>query len=261
MKDLLRLEFRKLKRQKSFYIILAIMLIMVILSALTYKMLESVAEEMNEIGEAFGETFSATGESVLLGFLSSASFSLLSAIFVAIVVCDDYGSGIVKNIFSRGYSRADFYFAKLIYLFCATTIMFVLLLTVAGISGALLFGIGGDVDKMIVLISTQYLACVATVAMYFFICSAIKKLGASIAAVIIAPSVFSLVLSLADTAINSDINSEKFKISDYFITSFTATLSDISVETSRIIICAVLSAAYAALFIILGYNCCKRTEV
>ena len=257
MKDLLRLEFRKLKRQKSFYIILAIMLVMVVISALTYKMLESLSEEMNEIGEAFGETFSATGESVLLGFLSSANFSLLAAIFVAIVVCDDYGSGVVKNIFSRGYSRADFYFAKLIYLLCATTVMFVASLTVAGSSGALLFGFGGDVEKLVALISAQYLACVATIAMYYAICSAIKKLGASIAAVIIAPSVVSLLLSLADTAIDS----EKFKISDYFITSFTTTLSSLSVETSRIIICAVLAAAYAVLFIIIGFNFCKKAEV
>ena len=257
MKDLIKLEFRKLKRQKSFYIILAIMLVMVIISALTYKFLENLTAEMNEIGEAFGETFSATGESVLLGFLSSANFSLLAAIFVAIVVCDDYGSGIVKNIFSRGYSRADFYFAKLIYLLCTTTVMFVSSFTVAGISGALLFGFSGDVNKTVVLISTQYLACVATVTMYYAICSAIKKLGASIAAGIIAPSVVSLVLSLADTAINS----EKFKINDYFITSFTTTLSNISVETSRIIVCAALSVVYAALFIVLGFESCKRVEV
>ena len=132
MIDLLRLEFRKLKRQKSFYIILVLMLAFVALSAVSTKLLEHLAEQINEVGEAMGgERFNASGEGVLLGFASSSMFSMLAAIFVAIVVCDDYGNSIVKNIFSRGYSRMDFYFAKLVYLVVTTSVMFLVAATSA----------------------------------------------------------------------------------------------------------------------------------
>ena len=258
MKDLLRLEFRKLRTQKSFYIILAIMFVLVVISALTTKLLENLAAEINEVGEALGgESFNASGESVLLGFVSSSAFLTLTAIFVPIVVCDDYGNSIVKNIVSRGYTRTDFYFAKLIYLIVVTSVMFLVSSAVAAIFGALLFGIGGDTGKIALLIAVQYLACVASVTLYFAISSMIKKLGGAIAICIFAPMILSLVLSLIDSAVNF----ESFSIADYWLSSFTTSLSDIAVVTKRIIVCAVFSIVYACVFAAVGYAFTNRAEV
>lgn len=256
MKDLLRLEFRKLKRQKSFYIILIIMLAFTVISMLTTKLLAGLADQINEIGEEFGETFSVAGESLLLGFLSACNFSLLTAIFVGIVVCDDYENHIIKNIFARGYSRSDFYFAKFIYLVVATSIMFIISVAFSAVLSELLFGINGDIGKIALLISLQYLASLAGVSLYFFISVAVKKLGGAIALNIIAPSIVSLLLALADTAIKT----EKFSLTDYWFTSFTNTLSDIAVDTTKIIVCGVLSVAYLLVFMLLGYKFNERTE-
>ena len=257
MNDLLRLEFHKLKRSKSFYIILIIMLAFVVISMITTKLLAGLADQINEIGAEFGETFSAAGESVLLGFLSAGNYSLLTAIFVAIVVCDDYESHIIKNIFARGYSRSDFYFAKFIYLIVATSVMFIISVSLSAVLSELLFGINGDIGKIVLLISLQYLAAMAGVSLYFLISVAIKKLGGAIALNIILPSIVSLLLALADTAVKTD----KFSFADYWFTSFTSTLSDITVGTTKIIVCAVLSVVYLLVFMLLGYKFNERTEV
>lgn len=257
MKDLLRLEFRKLKRQKSFYIIFAIMIAFVVLSALTMKLLESLADQINEVGETFGESFTVSGESVLLGFVSSSNFTILAAIFVAIVVCDDYENGIIKNIFARGYSRSEFFFAKFVYLIATTSIMIIAAITVSGIMGVAFFGINGDAGKIILLIFVQYFACMASVALFFAVSVIIKKLGGSIAINIIAPIVIELLLSLA----NSLLKIDGFSFGDVWISSFTTSLAVITVETGRIIVCAILSAAYIVAFTATGYIFSEKTEV
>ncbi|MBO4252271.1 MAG: ABC transporter permease [Clostridia bacterium] len=257
MKDLLRLEFRKLKRSKSFYIILAIMLAMTVISMITTKLFESFADELNEMGAEFGESFSTAGENVLLGFLSASNFSLLTAIFVSIAVCDDYDNHIVKNIFSRGYSRSDFYFAKLVYLIVTTSIMFVAAATVSAILSEVLFGINGDAAKIAHIISTQYLASLASVSLFFAICTLIKKLGGSIAATIILPSVIALLLALVDEILGV----ESFSIAGYWVSSIAGSLSTITVKTPDIILYAALSVVYFAVFTVVGYVFNERTEV
>lgn len=257
MKDLLKLEFRKLKRQKSFYIILAIMVALVVISALTYKLMESIANEVEEMGEVMGQSLSISGTGLLLGFASAANFGLLTAIFVAIVVCDDFDSKIIKNIFSRGYSRSDFFAAKFIYVIITTSIMFILAVTSSGICGALLFKIDGDIGKMVMLIAVQYLACMAGVAMFFAVSVMIKKLGGTIAINIIASTVIELILSL----VTSLLKIEDFSLSEGWFSSFTSSLSRLDVSDGRIIFCAVASVVYIALFSVVGYFVSEKTEI
>ena len=257
MNSLLKLEFRKLRKQKSFYIILAIMVALIAISALVSKLLESLANEFEEIADAMStDAPSFTGTGILLGFVSSSMFTTLTAIFVAIVVCDDYESQIIKNIFARGYSRTDFFFAKMIYVIVTTSIMFIASVAAAAVFSAALFGISGDIGKIVILLSVQYLACLSMVLMFFGISTVIKKLGGTIAANIIAPILINLVLSL----VNSLLNIENFSFTDIWLSSFTSSLSALTVETSRIIVCAALSVGYAVAFSAVGYFFASRTE-
>ena len=255
MKNLLKLEFRKLKRQKSFYICLAIMAGMLFIMGATAKVLMEYAEQIAEMpgGEVMPTTFS----SFLLGFESASSFSMLSAIFVSIVVCDDYESHTVKNIIARGYSRTAHYFSKLIYVFTATTIMFVIVVFLAGVIGGLFLGFGELSGETILLIAGQYVVCMSGVALVFFIASSIKKLGASIAANIIVPIVIPLLLELADTALKS----ESFKFADVWIDSFLRSLTVSDVSAGRILACVLGSIAYGVAFILAGYFVNKKSEV
>ena len=257
MKDLMKFEFRKLKTQKSFYIILIIMVAMVLITTATYKLVENLSNEIEEMGNAVGQTIRFSGEGFWLGFASASNFGLLTAIFVAINVTYDYDNQIVKNIFARGYSRTDFFFAKFVYLIVTTSIMFFAAVAVSGVTNAIFFGINGDIGKIVLLLDVQYLVCMASVVMCFAISAIIKRLGGSIAACIIIPIAVSLVLGLVDVIINV----EAFDISDYWLSSFTDKLADIEIATKDIIIRAVLSVAYGVGFAALGWFFTDKAEL
>ena len=104
MKNLLKLEFRKLKTRKSFYICIAVMVGMFAISTFTINGL---------INPDFSEDLGLSGINSLIGALSSSSFTMISGIFVALFVCEDYTSQTVKNIYAKGYSRTKVYLSKL----------------------------------------------------------------------------------------------------------------------------------------------------
>ena len=256
MKDLLRLEFRKLKRSKSFYIILAIMAAMLLITGISYKILANYAAEIGEISG--GETIiPQTFQAFLLTFASASNFSMLTAIFVSIIVCDDYDNHIVKNIFSRGYSRPNFYFAKLVYVFITTSIMFLCMVVLALAFGGAVFGFEGIEGRVFLLIGGQYVVCMAGVALCYFIAMAVKKLGGTIALNIIVPTFVPLLLGLADTALKI----KNFKIADIWCDSFLKSLTDTGVGTGRLIACFIGSIIYIAVFIFAGYAVSRKTEV
>lgn len=262
MKNLLKLEFRRLKRQKSFYICLAIMLALLLIAGVTTKILINYMPEIIEINEEFegvpnANTVAVDTSAFILNFVSTGMFSILTAIFVSITVCDDYDNRIVKNIIARGYSRTSHYFSKLIYVFSATTIMFIVAGAVATGLGGAFFGFGGLEGKAFLLIGGQYIVCMAGVVLSFAIASVVKRLGGSIAANIIVPIIIPILLSLADTAINA----KNFKIANAWISSFLESFKSLEIASGRIVACVLGSVAYGAAFILAGYFANRKSEL
>ena len=254
MKNLLKFEFRKLGRQKSFYISLIIMAVLTVMAGISYMILLKNADA---IEEGTGQLLPRTSTEFLLLFTKSSMFAMLSAIFTSITVCDDYESQIVKNIFARGYPRTDYYFAKLIYVFVATTLMFLFALAVGAVAGIAFFGFESVSGKLLILLLGQYVICMAGVAMCFAISAAIKKLGGVIAANIIVPIIIPLILQLGDSVLKI----KDFKITSVWADSFLTSLTDINVSTGRIIVCILGAAAYTIAFIVAGFAATKRAEV
>ena len=254
MRNLLKFEFRKLRSQKSFYISLVIMAAMILITGISYKILLQHSDAIEEVA---GQMLPKSSTAFLLLFVSASMFSMLGAIFTSITVCDDYESQIVKNIFARGYPRKDYYFAKLIYVFVATTLMFLFALAVSAVAGIAFFGFESASGKIVILLLGQYAVCMAGVAMSFAISSAIKKLSGAIAANIIVPIVIPLVLQLGDSLLKI----KDFKIESVWTDSFLTSLMNADVSTSRIFACILGAVAYAAAFIAAGFAATKRAEV
>ena len=256
MRELLRFEFRKLRTQKSFYICLAVMLAMLLVSGITTKIILNIPE-IASAAEATGDTVPATFSDFLLGFSSASMFSMLTAIFVSIIVCTDYESQIVKNIYARGYSRNNHYFAKLIYAFAATTFMFLFAVIFAAIIGGALFGVGGINGKTFILLVGQYIVCMSGVALSFAIASIMKKLGGTIAVNILFPMIIPLLFELADTALKL----KNFKVAEVWVSSFLTSLMNPNEVAGRIVACVLGAIAYAVAFIAVGYVINKKSEV
>lgn len=108
MKNLLKFEFHKLFKQKSFYICTIIMLVLSFFSILLNKSLANNPE----LNMAMPMVMSS-----LLTAVNSSNFTMICGIFIALFVCTDYDQQTIKNVYSRGFSRSKVYFAKYIVCF------------------------------------------------------------------------------------------------------------------------------------------------
>lgn len=89
MNQLLRFEFRKLLRQKSYYICLGTSFLFLFLNAV-------IAQQFSS-----GKGPAITGFDSLQGTIGGLSFTLLLSISVALFISDDYAGGTIKNVFAK----------------------------------------------------------------------------------------------------------------------------------------------------------------
>lgn len=251
MKNLLKLEFRKLRKQKSFYICMVVMIGLLLLSVLTVN---ALSEDDLEISGQFGSSVI----DVMVNAVNNSSFILIAGIFVVLLVCDDYEQQTIKNIYAKGYSRKQVYLSKLISVYIAATIMFIMVMISAFALGSYYFGIGAiDVFKFICVIAVQYLVCMANVGLSFLLSSLLRKNGSSIAATIIVPMIVNMLLGVLD----SFIKLEKFSTSSLWISSFTGDLSTLTVGRERLEVCFAASLIYILIFAASGIYFHKKLEL
>ena len=248
MKNLLRFEFHKLLKQKSFYICTLIMLALSWLGMLLNKALIENPE--------FNMAMPAA-KSMLLSAVSSSNFTMLCGIFIALFACTDYDQQTIKNVYSRGFSRGNVYFAKYIVCMISTVAMFIATLIFTYVVGTTMFDGKAETGNYAGLIAGQMLYCLAYSSFVFAVSLVIKKVGVSVALAIVGPSLIGTVINLIDAFLKTD----KFKIASYWLDGFLGDLSSVSTDGSRLVVCIVLSAVYAVIFCLMGYSIHKKQEI
>ena len=133
MFKLLNFEFRKLIRQKSFYICIAAMLALLVGSAYTTELMTA---------KSGVEDPSLSGISYLMEAISGSALSAVLAVFIPLFICEDYASGTIRNIITRGFSRLEMFIAKLIAVLAATVLMTAVCLAAAYLVGTAFWGAG-----------------------------------------------------------------------------------------------------------------------
>lgn len=247
MNNLLKFEFRKLFRQKSFYICTAVMLALSFVGLLLNK----IFAENTDFNTAM-----PTAKSALIFAISSSNFTMICGIFVALFVCADYDQQTIKNIYSRGFSRSSVYFAKYIASVIATVIMLAVTFLFTYVAGAVMFVGTAETGNYVGLISGQILYCIAYSAFVFALSLVVKKVGISIALAILGPSLIGTVINLADAVLKI----ENFRIGSYWLGGFIGDLTSLSTDTARLAACIVLSLIYTAIFVVAGYLINRRQE-
>ncbi len=260
MKKLLQFELFKLRKQKSLYICSAIILAGLLLSALAGFVLTKA------LGSFMGEEIPVpTAMDLVLSAVSSADFTLIVSIFIALYVCGDYSQKTIKNIYSRGFSRSHVYFSKLIICMAYVVVMYIITEIFAFALGSAFFGFKPQGGRIFWLLLGQLFVCIASASFCYAIASVIKKTGVVLAIVILVPMALTVILTLADTLIKvkmSDIiNTENFALSDYWLDGMLIVLGDAMASVKKIVISCVLPVIYAALFLTAGYFVNRNTEV
>ena len=223
MLKLLNFEFRKLIRQKSFYICIAAMLALLVGSAYTTELMTA---------KSGVEDPSLSGISYLMEAISGSALSAVLAVFIPLFICEDYASGTIRNIITRGFSRLEMFIAKLIAVLAATVLMTAVCLAAAYLVGTAFWGAGepslGSEQIKILLCQLAVIAAYAT--MFFAISSMLQKVGGSIAICLILPMAAVILLSLADAALAE----REIELSGYWIENLGRSLASVEAEAEDI---------------------------
>ena len=223
MFKLLNFEFRKLIRQKSFYICIAAMLALLVGSAYTTELMTA---------KSGVEDPSLSGISYLMEAISGSALSAVLAVFIPLFICEDYASGTIRNIITRGFSRLEMFIAKLIAVLAATVLMTAVCLAAAYLVGTAFWGAGepslGSEQIKILLCQLAVIAAYAT--MFFAISSMLQKVGGSIAICLILPMAALILLSLADAALAE----REIELSGYWIENLGRSLASVEAEAEDI---------------------------
>ena len=248
MGALLRFEFRKLLRNKALYICLGICIFLLVINTITLKVMADLSKEMLEeayagMNMSFESSFSALS---MIKSTFSSNTAIIEGVIVAILICEDFAGDIIKNIYSKGYTRTQVFFAKMISSF--TAFMGILLsgMIISFVLGVALSGKVGSVGQnyawsvvCILLVSIAYFMIYFTISMGF------RKIAPSILLSILGPTGVSIVLIL----INLFIKNENVVLTDYWISGVMTNLTYVDVERKALIVSVIMS-----IVIIVGFG-------
>ncbi|MBP5308712.1 MAG: ABC transporter permease [Clostridia bacterium] len=261
MGALLKYEFHKLVRQKSFYVCVAIIALMALINFLIWAYtpikfnLLDLLLSGGEMPEKTSSGFGAMQEA--MGGLSS-QLPLMLGIALAIYIISDYSQSTIKNVYARGFTRTEVYFAKFLVSLAMMLTMFLLVMLLSFIGGTLEFEVGKPDGTFFKLLSTQLLVCAAITAIEFFICIAVKNLPGAIVIIVGGTQFLLNILQLIDLILASkDID---FRISKLYIGSFLSDLGNSAIETPRFLFCLIGAVVYAAAFLTLGWLINRKSE-
>ena len=250
MKVLLTFEYRKLFRQKSFYVCGILLLAFVFFSAAVSRL---AADNAQEIAAPL-----PTAIGMLRTALQGANATPIIGIFAALFVCGDHADGALKNIYAKGYTRTSVYFSKLIAAFSASVIFCFVTWCGAFIAGRIFFETGTGLERnTIAALAAQLLTVFGYTALFFALAAIIKKTGGSIAACIVGPMLFAILFTAADSVINS----ETIALSDYWLDGLFSGLMQPSAINRTVLLSALLSLAYAAVFTAVGCMFHKKSQL
>ncbi|MCD8120331.1 MAG: ABC transporter permease [Lachnospiraceae bacterium] len=250
MNKLLRFEFHKILRQKSMRVCSVVLICLSLLSLLTTKSLWENA------GEVLGDVPGATDLAVAA--LSSCSFTLILAIFTALFVSEDSSEGTIKNIYSKGYARAQVFLSKLIAVSVYCIVMAVICIAIFFVGGKALFPGDGALDLSgLTSLIPQLILMLAYTFLYTLIASVSKKSGDAIAGCIVVPMLASLALSIADTFLNM----EAFSFSSCWLDNLYSAVNTTAITGSNFIAGVIGGLLYMVVLYIAGIYVCNKKQV
>ena len=258
MKNLFKLEWRKVFKSKILYIFLAIVAILPLLSELIiYVTYELARIEYNISLAEFAEAAKLSGVNSMLGAISSGDVSLCMALFASIYICTDYSDGTLRNVIGRGYKRLDVFTVKYIVTMAVTLGYVVVAQLFSFIYGSAFWGVGTFKAKMLLMLFTQTVNMLALTSFYILFSILVKKMGGAICSCLFIPVGINLVLSICDifTSDNAKVLPSYFWVENAF-----ENLTD--VYTSNITIMVILVAGFVSLALFTGLSilCTRRTE-
>ncbi len=237
MNRLIKFNIRNMFRLKSFYICLALLLLM--------GPILNFATTLNT------QDFKDIKIMPQIISLLNSEVSLFSVVFIVLFSCLDFTDGTTKNIIGRGYTRLQLLFSKyivsLLGMFIYYIFSFIIISCLFGINGI------GYENTMLYIIINDITKIIALVILYVTIAFIVEKNGFTIIICLLAPTIIQGLLILIDTKLGTNI-------SNYWITNLSAeflnnpTISNLTYSNISYII-------YIIITLTIGINIIKKREI
>lgn len=267
MNQLLKFEFRKLFRQKSFYICGAILVGLLLITTVSINFLMDINNQMIQTGDgsvSMGIEGYAdyNGLKMVTCALSECNISIFLAVILSLYICSDYTNDTLKNVIAKGYSRVSIYASKFIVSMVTVTIYTVFCWLAAFVSGTAFWGVGtldegATAGSFILALFVQLLIIYAYTAVFFFLCVLLRKTSGSIAVGILAPLVINLLLTFLDALFHK----KNFQLSDYWLDSLLAQSNGACLPSEIVTRGIICSLIYFVVFAVCGHLVGRRHQV
>lgn len=185
MLNLLKSDFYRLFKSKSFYICTIVYTILRIASAVimefTVRLIANNANVTTVPGSVLKD-----GISYGLTSFTQGGANLYIAIFVAIFITADFTHGTMKNVVSKGFSKLQVYLSKIVTMMAVTYLMLLTSFIFSTITATILTGKFGTftltyVGQIFQVIGIELLLYAALVAVFTMIAMVVRNAGGTIA--------------------------------------------------------------------------------
>jgi ABC-2 type transport system permease protein len=138
MLNLLRADFYKLRRSKSFFICLGIIALFVAYIIVDFRSSSHIKEQLSP--STFHWIYMLFKERAFLPYF----IPLLQAIFITMLITSEYSAGTIKDSVSLGFRRRKIYMSKLITVSVGSILMMLVAIFATVITSFFVFGIYGS---------------------------------------------------------------------------------------------------------------------
>lgn len=180
MLNLLRADFYKLRRSKSFYICLVLTVLLVAYIIIDFSSSAHIKEQLSP--STFHWIYMLFEEKAFLPYF----IPVFQAIFITMLITNEYSAGTIKDSVSLGFSRTKIYMSKLITVSVGTVLLILVAIFTTGITSVFVFGIYGsfsmnDLLLLVRMLLIQLLLYTAYGSVFLMIASLIKNIGGTMA--------------------------------------------------------------------------------
>lgn len=249
MNKLIRFEFRKAFTTRLFYIMLGLSIAMAIITLRTYY------------SQGIG-SIQYNGLVSLARAFDNSNLAMFIGILTAIFICDDYNNGTIRNIVTRGYSRTQIYFAKLIVLCVLCIIILNVCWIVSGIVGFAQWKQETGVINLSFLnsMAAQFMITLAFACFFCAISSALQKTGAAIAVCLVIPFAMLLILGFIDVSMAAEDASGVLLLEQYWLGDMVASIGTVDVDSETLHRVFTVTPIYIVLSSVLGWLAVLKRE-
>lgn len=214
MKNILKSDFYRLFKSKSFYICT---LVSAALFGLGIYMMYWAHKVTSSQGVEFPFQYT-DGLSYGMTAFMDGSVQMIISIFIAIFVTAEFSHGTMKNIVSKGFSKVNIFLSKLLTMTVAAFIIVIATVIVGTVCGTLVTGKFGSLNGefggyVLKTIGIELFLYIALTALLLMVAMTVKNLGGAIAISVIGIISFENVLfALLEFAVDSKIKFSEFSL-------------------------------------------------